>query len=139
MLSKIWATIKHNRFIISSIIVSVIIIGYAYGCQAEVQSPFDTWKMVTRPQLEIEVQKYAATISLAYADLQKQEEVKNLIVNAGLAYAQGEGINPVGLIATVMGILGIGAVVDNRQKDVIIVAKTNALNGLLNNNKGESS
>ena len=125
-------TIKHNQTLFVSILVCICLVVWGYGCQPETKSPRDHTKKVTRPELDIEIELYAKEVSMAYADLDRQEQIRNAILNAGLAYAKGEGPNILGLISTLSGILGIGAVVDNRRKDAVIKSKTNALNALAN-------
>lgn len=138
MFSTIWDMLKHNKFIVTSVIVSILIVIYAYGCQPSTVNPFNPSQKVTRAQLDADVQKYVADVKIAYADIQRQEQVRDALVNAGLAYTQGEGVSPVGVAATILGILGIGAVVDNRVKDTVIASKTNALNSI-NSSLGQNT
>lgn len=138
MFEKIWTAIKHNKFIVASTIVSFVIVIYAYGCQPQTENPFNPQQKVTREKLDAEVQRYATEVSLAYKDIQRQEQIRDTLINAGLAYTQGEGINPIGVAATILGVLGIGAVVDNRVKDSVIASKTNALNSI-NSSLGQNT
>ena len=136
MWTKIMDTITHNKALIVAFGICAILSLWGYGCEPTTRSPFDYTKQVTRLQLDNQVKSYANDVNLAYSDLQKQEQIRAAILNAGLVYAQGGGINPLGLACTLMGILGIGVAVDNRTKDAVIVSKTNALNAITNNNKG---
>lgn len=130
MLDKIWTTIKHNHCLIVAVVICIVMVMWGIGCEPSVKSPFDPTKRVTRTQLDIEVQNIANLVAGAYAEIKRQEQVRDVILNAGLAYAQGTGINPVGLALTLAGILGVGAVVDNRRKDSVIMTKDNALKTL---------
>jgi hypothetical protein len=40
-----------------------------------------------------------------------------------MAVAEGGTINPIGVATTALGLLGVGAIVDNRRKDTVIKAK----------------
>jgi len=138
MIKTIWTTIIHNQVLVVSVVICVILVVWSYGCQVTTRNPFAPTTKVTRPELEAEVENYATRISLAYADLQKQEEIRSTILNVGLAYAEGGTVNIVGLISTLSGIAGIGAVIDNRRKDAVIKSKTNALNSITNNNRSNT-
>jgi len=91
------------------------------------ENPFEPGTKVTADELQVEVEAYAAKVSLAYQDIEKQEAIRSAILEAGLAYAQGGGVNPIGLASTLMGICGIGLAIDNRKKDSVIKSKSNAL------------
>jgi len=138
MLAKFWQSIRHNQTLIISFIVCGVLLYWGFACVPETRSPRDYSKKVTRAELDIEVQIYAKEVSLAYADLDKQEAVRNAILNAGLAYAKGEGFSIVGLMTTLMGILGVGAAIDNRRKDAVIKSKTNALNAYIHNTENNN-
>jgi hypothetical protein len=75
---------------------------------------------VTRVQLDAEVDRLVVDIELAIEDLNKQDLFKQKLFEIGMVAAQGGTINPVGAGVTLLGILGIGAVADNRKKDSII-------------------
>jgi hypothetical protein len=119
--------IRHNQGLVASVFVCVVLVAAAFGCQVTTESPLNPDQKVTRQELKIEAQTYAAKLELAYADLDKKDAIINAVLEAGLAYAQGGGVSPLGLASTMMSIIGVGAVVDNRRKDAVIKSKTNAL------------
>lgn len=138
MLNKIWTVIKHNQNLIAALVVCACLLTWGISCEPAVRSPFNPTLTITRTQLDIEVQNMANKIAVAYAEIKRQEQIRDALLNAGLAYAQGSGINPVGLALTIAGILGIGVAVDNRKKDAIIVTKEKAIQALTNNVKGDT-
>mgnify|MGYP001049127298 CR=1 FL=1 len=130
MLDKLLQTIRHNQTVFCSAILCLTLTIWCYSCEPVTRSPRDHSKKVTRAELDIDVKIYAEEVALAYTDLQKQEQIREAILNAGLAYVQGQGVSLIGIIATLSSIVGIGAIIDNRKKDAIIKTKTNALNSL---------
>ena len=90
------------------------------GCESQVKSPFNPERDVTRQQLQNEVDKYISDIELAYADLDRQDIFKQKLFEFGVVLTQGGTVNPVGAGITLLGILGVGAVADNRKKDSVI-------------------
>jgi len=128
--------IKHNQTLIVAIVVCGVILWLGLSCQPTVKNPFDVVQQVTRAELDNEVENYVNKVTLAYADLQRQEQIRATLINAGLAYTKGEGISIFGLISTLSGIIGVGAVVDNRRKDAVIKSKSNALLALTTKSNG---
>jgi hypothetical protein len=122
--------IRHNQFVVVAAVICVGLTIYGLGCQVTTENPFNPEEEVTRDELRIEAEAYAAKLELAFQDLDKKDAIVKAILEAGLAYAQGGGVNPIGLASTMLGILGMGAVVDNRRKDAVIKSKTNALKSI---------
>jgi len=130
MFNKLLQTIRHNQNVICSTIICITLAIWCYSCEPVTRSPREPTRKVTRSQLELEIKIFADEVAFAYADLQKQEQIREAILNSGLAYTQGQGVSIIGLISTLSSIVGVGAIIDNRRKDAIIKSKTNALNSL---------
>ena len=93
-----------------------IVIGlffYAYGCESKTQSLIDPDKKVTRDYLQSEIDYLLNTGEIRFADLDRQDKLKQMIFNQGLIIAQGNEINPVGIITTLMAIMGVGVTADD--------------------------
>jgi len=94
--------------------------------------------MVTRPELELEVdiavsqfeteldnmQKQAA---LQFTALDRQDEIKRKLFEFAALTAQSGSFNPIGLVTLAGTILGMGLGIDNRIKDKVI--KNRPING----------
>lgn len=132
-MSTIKKWVDHNQGLVTSVVLCVVlaISVLMFGCRITTENPFEPGTQVSRQELEIEAQAYAQKIELAYQDLSKKEEIVRLITEAGLAYASGGGVNPLGVATAMMGVLGAGAVVDNRRKDSVIKSKSNALDQIV--------
>jgi hypothetical protein len=130
MKDKILETLRHYQGTIAAVVVCIILVVIGFGCQVTTENPFEPGTKVTAEELDIAVRAYADKAALAYADIERQEQIRAAVLEAGLAYAQGGGVNPIGLASTMMGILGLGAIADNRAKDKVIKSKSNALAAL---------
>jgi len=120
MKNKLKKALRHNQFLTATAVIVVVLGVWLMGCESRVQSPLNPERDVTRQQLQNEVDKYVANIELAFADLDKQDLFKQKLFEIGVVAAQGGTINPVGAGITLLGILGLGAVADNRKKDSVI-------------------
>lgn len=96
-----------------SAVVCVVLSIYAYGCEPKTKSLIDPDKKVTRAELVIEIDALAALSEIGIADLDRQDEVREMIINQALVIAQGGSVNPIGILTTLTAIFGIGAAADD--------------------------
>jgi len=111
-----------------------------FGCDSQVTSLTDSTKKIGRQELTLELQSeidilnYRAKLLDAQAQakfrsLDSQDKLKELLTQQMVIYSQTGGVNPLGIVTSLMSILGIGAVTDNvrlRKKIVGSNKKTNA-------------
>ena len=71
---------------------------------------------VTRGELHIEVDTFLAQAEIRYKNLDMQDDFKELVFNKVLLWSQTGQFSPIGLIPTLIGLLGIGAITDNVRK-----------------------
>ncbi len=129
--------ISHNQGVFVAVLIVVGLMVWTFGCDSEVKSPI-SGNMVTRPELELEVdiavsqfeaeldnmQKQAA---LQFTALDRQDEIKRKLFEFAALTAQSGAFNPIGLVTLAGTILGMGLGVDNRIKDKVI--KNRPING----------
>jgi len=116
MLKKLLDFLNHERYQVFAIAICVGLLIWFIGCESKVRSITDPSQMVTRNELVAEIDFYLANAEIRFADLDKQDELKQTLLDAALLYGQTGTINPLGLMATLAGVLGIGATVDNVRK-----------------------
>jgi|GEM_PF-1946420 len=126
----IWSFIRHNSgIIISSAMIPFVLI-FAYSCQSVVVSSLQTGEKVTRAELVSEVDFFLTQAELKFADLDRQDLVKETIFNSLVEVAQGGQVNPLGVLLMAGNLLGLGAVVDNvRKRTHINTLKGGHVNG----------
>ena len=120
LIEKVKKVLAHNQFMTIAVVVVIALSVWLVGCESTTQSPLQPEKKVTRPVLIAEIEMFKVKVDQAVADLDRQDLFKQELFNLGLAVAQGGTINPIGAGVTLLSILGIGAVADNRKKDSII-------------------
>lgn len=96
-----------------SIVICFGLIFYAYGCEAKTKSLLVPERKVTRNELETEFKTLLDVHKNRLDDLQQQEKMRDFIFNQTLLVTQGNPINPIGVITSLLAILGIGAGVDD--------------------------
>jgi len=130
-MKKLMQTFRHYQGTSVAIIIVIAVLFWTYGCESKVASIMAPNQKVTRAELTLEVQKEAerleneldnliALAELKEQDLDRQDAFKAKLVELGTVVAEGGTLNPVGVGVGLLGIIGIGATVDNRIKDKVI-------------------
>jgi hypothetical protein len=117
---KIRECMRHNQFLAIAVVIVVVMSIWMIGCESTTQSPLHPDIKVTRAELQDEIAAFQTKVDQAVVDLDRQDAIKQQLAQIGIAVAQGGTIDPIGAGVTLLGILGIGAVADNRKKDSII-------------------
>jgi len=126
-MNQIWKFIRHNQgmFVGGAIITALLI--WVYGCPSTVVSVHNPPALVTRAELEIEVNHFLKQAELRFAELDQQNEFKRTFFAMALEFMESGKINPVAIAITLGNILGLGAVIDNvRKRTLINTLKKNA-------------
>jgi len=105
--------IKSHITLIITAAIAVPLIAYAYGCQSMTASLLDPDARVTRPELQAELQYLVSKAEARFADLDRQDDFKATLFDQFLVATQSGTVNPQGIIAAIIGALGIGALVNN--------------------------
>jgi len=116
MWEKIKKFMNHERYQTISVFLVLIFLGIVYGCESKVDSVRYPGQRISRAQFEIEVNTFLQEAEIRADQLNTQDELKAVLFEVGTMTAQGGTFNPLGVITTIAGILGIGAVTDNVRK-----------------------
>lgn len=126
-MEKLWQKIRHNQTLVISGILALAVAYSAYGCHPTVRSILRPDTRLDRTAFLAEVESLAAQVESRFKNLEQQEKLKNALFAIAVQYVKGETVNPIAVGVTLLAILGGGAVVDNRRKDLIIkTLKNNA-------------
>lgn len=123
--------VSHNQGTFIAVIVILGISVWVFGCESKVSSIIEPTLQVTRAELKVEVDQeirrlegeleYIAAFSQAkVSDLDRQDAMKEKLMNFAAITAEGTTVNPAGVVGLLFSIFGIGAVIDNRIKDKVI-------------------
>lgn len=126
-MKKLWAFIRHNQGISIGGAIAIAVLIWTYGCQSQVRSIVDPIVLVTRAELELEVENYLALAELRFADLDRQDQIKSTLFETAITFMQGGNVNPAAVAIVIGNILGLGAIIDNvRKRTLINTLKSNA-------------
>ena len=113
--------LSHNRFIVITPILVIVLWSVAVGCTPTVVSPVSNQK-ATADVLKIEYDTTMAKFDLAVSDLERQYEQQEVIMQAINALASGQITNWGSLVNLLIASGGVGLVFDNRRKDTVIAS-----------------
>lgn len=117
---NVFAGIRHNFFLFTSFLMVLVSLLWIYGCESTTQSLKQPGLQVNRAELMLELDTIISESHIRISDLDRQDQFKEAMFELALVYAEGGTINPVAIAMTLGSILGLGAVIDNRRKDVVI-------------------
>ena len=115
--------LKDKIFLIVPGLLSFGLLIFAYGCEPTTRSLVNPNTKVTSAELETEFKVLLLQHEARTADIGRQQEIRNLIFQTALATAESDGVNPLGVITSIMTILGIGALGDDLRLRKIIKTK----------------
>lgn len=120
MAKKLLSLVRNETGQLICLVIAGLVILWAYGCESVVTSLRDNGKMVTRDELDLELQTYLATAEIRFRQLDRQDSFKRILFEKTAAFAKTGEINPFGLLSTLFAILGVGAIADNVRKRITI-------------------
>ncbi len=129
MFEKIKEVIRHNLGLTWGGVLAILLAIMLIGCEMEVMSPISN-TMVTEKQLAIEVSGVNSEVELAKEKLVKLGMARDKIANVAIILAEGGTLNPLLFVTSLLSLIGIGAVADNRTKDKIIKTQANLFKGV---------
>lgn len=126
-MTKLWAFARHNSGMVIGVTIVIAILVWCYGCPSQVVSIHNPPKLVTRSELELEVDHFLKQAEIRFAELNQQDEFKRTLFAAAMEFMAEGKVNPLAIAITLGNILGLGAVIDNvRKRTLIQTLKSNA-------------
>ena len=102
-----WNWIKsHGVIIITSLVCSIVMI-FICACEPKVRSINGGGLMVTRQELQLELNHLMDLAELRMLNLDRQEQLRTMVLNNAVILAQGQPFNPLGLLTGLAAIYGV--------------------------------
>jgi hypothetical protein len=122
--------IRNHLPIIAAVFVVGMLALYQYGCEPTVKSLIDDKDYVNREELTIELNALMAKAELRMVQLDRQDELRNILINNALLIAQGNPTNPLGLLTALAGLYGLGSGAVTIRKKVVSLTTKGKNNGV---------
>lgn len=105
-----------ERYQTISVIVCLILAASFFGCQQKTESMLTPGKMITRIELDNEVEFILRSAESKAMTMQQQKMIQDILFQAAITTAKTGSFSYLPLITSLGTILGIGATVDNVRK-----------------------
>lgn len=90
-----------------ALIILTAILFWGYGCPPQTTSLLDPTKKITRPELQIELDTIIATAEYRLADLDRQNQFRDIVFKNAMLMVEGGTLNPVGILTMLAGLYGV--------------------------------
>lgn len=107
----------NHHYIIAGIVIAISIF-WAYGCESQVNSILNPNQLITRPELQIEIDYFIAHAELKFMDLDKQDQIKQSLLDLGSTFATTGTLNPTGLLNTAVSVAAIAFGLNQRKRRI---------------------
>jgi len=102
-----WEWIKNHFSIMLTVLITVGVSIFICACEPKVPSLNNTKRLISRTELQFELDSIISLAQMRMADLNRQEALRNLILQNSLVLIQGQPFNPVGIITGIAALYGI--------------------------------
>lgn len=126
-MKKILEVLNLNHWYIVGIALGVIFLLWLYGCESTTVSLIDPEKKVNRYELRAEADLLVARIENKFSDLDRQDEIKQLLLDQAAIFGQTGQFNPTGLLNAFISIGAISFGLNQRTKRLVLEKKTNSV------------
>ena len=113
MLDSIKKFLNHERYQVVAVLIVIFVVLFFQACESTCKSVLNPGTKINRAELQAEYELYKTQFESRLSELDKQDELKSLLSEQAILFTSTGSINPVGLMASVFAILGVGATVDN--------------------------
>lgn len=122
---KLLKALNDNHWYLIAGAIAITLFVWLYGCQSSVRSMIDPTKSVTRDELQLEADYLIGQIKVKMTDLDKQDEIKTLLLEQAAIFGQTGTFNPTGLMNTCISIGAIAFGLDRNRKYKIATTTKN--------------
>lgn len=120
--------IKQHSPVIISVVITLGFLLYCYSCESKVKSLNQKGRMVTRQELQLELNNFVDLAQIRFLDLDRQDQIKTLILQNAMVLVQGQPFNPLGMLTGLAAVYGIGQAGSSVGKTVNNIRKKRKVN-----------
>lgn len=99
--------LKKNKRIVVMYSVTIGVFVFLYACESRVRSLDGSKRLVSRAELNAQLNHYLDTVDIRFASLDRQDKLRSLILNNAMIVIQGNPFNPIGMLTGVLSLYGI--------------------------------
>lgn len=108
---------ENHHYIIAAAVIAVCSF-WTYGCHSQVNSILNPNQRISREELQIEVEYFMAHAELKLLDLDRQDAIKQALLDLGSTFATTGTLNPTGLLNTAISVAAIAFGMNQRKRRI---------------------
>ena len=120
--------IKDHTVILITILTCIGFTIYCYGCEPKVASLSNRNHLVNRQELQLELDQFITMAQIRMVDLDKQDQLRAIVLQNALILVQGQPFNPVGIITAIAAVYGVSQGGHNVKKVVKVALNKRKVN-----------
>lgn len=124
-MKKILSIVNDQHWYIIAAVIAIGLLVWIHGCQSEVRSMLDPTQKISRAELQLESDFLIGQIKRKLADLDKQDELKMVLLEQLTIFGTTGTFNPTGLLNAFVSIGAISFGLNRNQKVKKITAEKN--------------
>jgi len=105
----------NHHYIIAAAVIAICTF-WTYGRHSQVNSILNPNQRISRAELQIEVDYFLAHAELKFIDLDRQDTIKQTLLDLGSTFATTGTLNPTGLLNTAVSVAAIAFGLNQRKK-----------------------
>lgn len=105
---------NHHYIIAAAIIIAAMF--WTYGCESNVSGLLNPNQRISRQELQIEINYIIAQAEVKFMDLDKQDQLKQALLDLGSTFATTGTLNPTGLLNTAISVGAIAFGLNQRKR-----------------------
>lgn len=113
---RVCCFINHNHWYVLTALFLIAVIGPVIGCQSTVSSLIEPDKQVNRSELAAEIAFLAQIAESRVSDLDRQDAIKQQLLDAAVLAGEGGAINIPGLLSVLSGAAGLAFGLDRNYR-----------------------
>jgi len=110
--------LKNNWMKVLSLVVAILLIALAIGCQPKVPSLMDPNRKVSREELQIEFDTLLKIFENRVRTLEDDKRLRDVLLRFAFVTAEAGTFNPLSLVTTLAAFYGIGSAATTTTKAV---------------------
>lgn len=108
---------ENHHYVIAAIIL-LLACFWTYGCESKVKSVLNPGEKVTRAGLQLELDYLVGQLEIKFATLDRQDELKQTLLDLGSTFATTGTLNPTGLLNTAISVAAIAFGLNQRKRRI---------------------
>jgi len=125
MVKNVLKFLNDNHWYVIAVLLCSALVLWIYGCDSTVPSIIDPTKQVNRWELEAEADYLIGQLNAKLVTLDRQDEVKRLLLDQAVMFSQTGTFNPLGLVNLLATVGAVSFGLD-RNRRYSVIKKTNS-------------